>query len=129
MTPADFSLEYDRLCKKAEELFKEYDPCGIKDGKCSESRTYGTRPFCCTQCEHLIEEHGCGVQALYCKIWVCDHLYETMPEDFCMRQRTIMKEIDAFLGRAAKATNSFPIWVRKAKYQMLRNHFGKRRLS
>jgi hypothetical protein len=88
--PADFVKRYKQLCQLATSLFKKFDPCQIKDGKCLRGR------FCCDGCEYL-SPTGCTTEAIWCKLWLCDDPryfdeeftqrlkdYKDMAQELCM---------------------------------------------
>jgi hypothetical protein len=60
---------HDRLYILADKLLKRYDPCR----NCILTNCYNEdeKARCCVGCPHFKEGHGCTVQALYCKVWLC----------------------------------------------------------
>lgn len=67
MNHGKLSKEYDRIYEEADALFKRYDPCQFKDGKCkSEVFPDG----CCEGCVYL-GSNGCTIQSLGCKLFMC----------------------------------------------------------
>lgn len=66
MELGELSAEYDHICEEADELFKKYDPCQFKDGKCTKDWSDG----CCGGCSHL-GPNGCATKSLGCKLFTC----------------------------------------------------------
>ena len=64
MSLGEFISQYRKLYKAGEELFAEFNPCEIRDGKCKRG------DLCCSGCEYL-SDTGCTVEALWCKLWTC----------------------------------------------------------
>ena len=65
------SLMHDYVYDKANVLFNEHNPCAVRDGMCISGRN-GGNDFCCYGCKHL-DENGCTVKALSCKLWLCSY--------------------------------------------------------
>ena len=83
MTRKQLERWYDFLYHKADEIFKEYNPCGItKTTSCIETKgiEYDLRSAsktrdkndkgCCYECKYL-SKNGCTVKALRCKLYTC----------------------------------------------------------
>ncbi len=51
---------------------------------------------CCQGCSHLGVK-GCSVQALACKLWVCDDAYEDLPFLAKVELYTLLTECDVTL--------------------------------
>jgi hypothetical protein len=73
---------YNELYEEASELMKQYDPCGIKDGKCVRGR------FCCDGCRYL-SPTGCTTKALVCRIWLCEKAKSKAPEELLLKLEDI----------------------------------------
>ena len=71
---------YDLIYDKADKLFKKYNPCKIHtndDGEVSCLRQKTSRPknsLCCSVCNKNINNKGCSVRCLSCKLFVCGRL-------------------------------------------------------
>lgn len=77
---------YLELCAEAATL----NTCTFVDGQCG-SQQYPNG--CCTRCTHLAPEAGgCQVNSLVCKLWMCDHLRDTLPEETLTRLQEIWNE-------------------------------------
>lgn len=78
MTDAERSFIYDDLFEEADNLFKEYNPCKVKNGKCVRGE-----PCCASadeKCTHLDLPKGCNIKSLTCKLWLCG-IIEDLEED------------------------------------------------
>ncbi len=66
------SIEYDRFYEEADKLFKKYNPCKFKDGKCicNRNNTYPSKNGCCGMCRYL-NSKGCTIKSLGCKLYIC----------------------------------------------------------
>lgn len=76
MNKGELSIEYSRIYKEANEIFKKYNPCQFKDGECSSDRHWRTNGYrvrngCCGGCRH-IGPNGCKVKSLGCKLFTCE---------------------------------------------------------
>ncbi len=74
----DLKEEYDRLYKKVDDLFKEYDPCQFIGSRCiqnRENRDRVTENGCYSSCSHL-GPFGCKVESLGCKLFTCKSFSE-----------------------------------------------------
>lgn len=66
------STMYDTLFNEGVKQLRLRNPCNVRmeDG---EMRCNGDLKSCCFGCEHLTP-NGCGVEALSCKLWLCDEV-------------------------------------------------------
>ncbi len=69
-TPAK-KIIYMTLFKAGQEVLDRHNPCQIKDGECAAGK--GALEACCRGCKHLTPT-GCSVNALTCKIYLCQTL-------------------------------------------------------
>lgn len=89
----EFSILYDELYTKGEEIFTKYNLCDVKDGECKAHRLFKSRSnFCCKNCQHL-GQRGCKVKALYCKLWICQELINTLPDN-------VLRELGSLFNKA-----------------------------
>ena len=80
----DLLAEYDHIYEKADNLFKEYNPCQFVDDLCVNNRynNYSELQIngCCgtrsKPCEHFGSK-GCAVKALGCKLHICFYVSQT----------------------------------------------------
>ena len=69
------SSKYDDLYRRGQEILARHNPCQIQQGhdgsvSCYASRKDPNRGMCCGGCQHLTS-HGCRVNSLACKLWLC----------------------------------------------------------
>lgn len=81
LTLRQFCKEYDQLYSEVQALFAKYNPCDIRNGTCAGYRGGARDNFCCARCKHLTKK-GCRVKSLACKVWICNYLYTTAPDEF-----------------------------------------------
>lgn len=77
-----YSKKYDELYNKADKLFKKYNPCQIKNGRC----IVGDKCCCGSEykkvsyffkCKYL-KKNGCSTKCLACKVHICRDLYQIL---------------------------------------------------
>lgn len=92
-----FNYLYQQAC----DIMKQYDPCGVCNGTCTRGRC-GKQNFCCEGCKYLSDK-GCTVEALACKLWVCEEAELLLPENVLdkLEQLTLLVwhwELEVFRG-------------------------------
>ena len=78
ITKKELSILYDALYDYGVELFMvEYNnPCTLGSGTCPHPEY----DYCCgTSCSR-VGKNGCKVKCLGCKLWLCHHLKEKLPD-------------------------------------------------
>ena len=89
-----FSTLYDEFYARGEEIFAKHNLCDVKDGKCKSYRLNEARGnFCCRNCPHLGPE-GCTVKALYCKLWICSELIDTLSDEVLQELGDLFEEAE-----------------------------------
>ena len=83
------SWTHDLLYGAAEIAIGIFDPCQVKEGKCRRGN------FCCDGCKHLGLK-GCKVQALACKVWLCDEALTSSENAKC---KMVLKAIGKMADR------------------------------
>lgn len=101
ITRQKLSRIFDMIWKEADKILAEWNPCQINKemGTCMAGCYYACRnnagfknliefdkyvrdnSFCCNGCPHLGPE-GCTVQALSCRLWLCDAARKYNPTAF-----------------------------------------------
>jgi hypothetical protein len=87
---------YDILFNIGQQIIDHYGPCDWRHGKCSRMRS--SEPdteVCCKGCEHL-DEKGCTVKSLACKLWLCGNLSNGFKE--CMTELKILRTVADYCG-------------------------------
>lgn len=69
------SYVFDEACREIDELFKEKNICGFKNGKCYLQRKNHSPEFngCCRKCRYQSCE-GCITKNLACKLFFCSEV-------------------------------------------------------
>ena len=78
ITKKELNVLYDALYAYGVELFMvEYNnPCTLGSGTCPHPE----RNYCCGTSCSKVGKNGCKVKCLGCKLWLCDHLREKLPD-------------------------------------------------
>jgi len=100
-----FVFLYEQLYQRGVDLFNEFNPCDVKDGKCMGL----SHDFCCSGCEHLSKD-GCTTSSLWCKLWVCGDIaskfgrpHKDKPHEFWTRLQVLKSEFRTLSrGRAGR---------------------------
>lgn len=100
-----FVFMYKQLYQRGVDLFSEFNPCDVKNGKCMGL----THDFCCAGCEHL-SDTGCTTESLWCKLYVCGDIaskfgrpHEDKPHEFWRRLQILKTEYRQLCrGRAGR---------------------------
>ncbi len=116
MTKKELSEKYDHFYERGTDLFKRYDPCKFKDGRCIKNRKgnrthrriydqhWDLKDGCCSiegDCKHL-GPNGCKVKSLGCKLYFC-HRDGRENERFHKHIDGLRKEVEGFFGSVYKS--------------------------
>ena len=86
---------YLRLCNELDVIFKEFNPCEFRDGKCRRARRDAltsepsNEPSCCSNKCPQLGNNGCKTKNLMCKLFTCATL--------CSAEYTEYLELDQSL--------------------------------
>ena len=101
------SIVYDVLFYRGERVLTVHDPCNIRFEKGKWRCNYDLK-LCCAGCKHLTPT-GCGVQALTCKLYLCDTAREKSPE--AANQLYAIAEVGRSLGIGGGFRTSKQEWA------------------
>lgn len=88
---------HDRLYLLADKMLKRHNPCH----KCIVHNCFNETPQrCCEGCPHF--NNGCTVQALYCKLWLCDRIRNRKLRARLQSLYRIAKKYDLLVVRASR---------------------------
>jgi hypothetical protein len=73
---------FDDLYSQACELLAQYNPCKVTNGECCR------KVFCCYGCDYLGPK-GCKVEALLCRIWLCESAKRNVDTSFIAKMLNI----------------------------------------
>lgn len=90
MTKYQYSKLYGNIYYIVDYLFKLYNPCKIKNGRCQFNKDYnkskylntccGNKGFnCISKCIYLSKK-GCTVKSLGCKLFMCNNIKNNYPK-------------------------------------------------
>ena len=98
----EISVEYNKIYFEMQELLNRDTPCRGDNGEPCKRGT-----FCCQGCKFL-NEKGCTIKSLWCKLWLCHEAKACASEEF-------LKAREALKGRARKLPNAYWVYGRYSK--------------
>lgn len=98
--------KYDKLYNEAQKIIDIENPCQFNDGLCIKEhnnikQNKEVSQYCCCKsvfpneinhCKHFIEDVGCGVKALGCKIWFCKTAWKNFSKKAKKQMNYIFKQ-------------------------------------
>ena len=86
---------YDVLYAIGQQIVNCHNPCDWRDGRCRRMRSSTGDKGCCEGCNYL-NEKGCTVQSLACKLWLCDSQINKFKE--CEAELKILRQVADYCG-------------------------------
>lgn len=106
------SIAYDVLFAEAVTALHRHNPCRWENGTCIAMRAGQEGPqACCQGCGHLTDQ-GCSVEAITCKVWLCDYVRQ-QPEN-----QVIATILDTLNMAARKLLNTSMYCSRQSKQEL-----------